>query len=67
MRGDLFNKFHQPIDHERLCAINGFSPLPLSELEDKIEPMDLRKYVEDWKREQEEKTRLKLNEENNTN
>ena len=23
MRGDLFNKMHQPVDHIRLCQLNG--------------------------------------------
>ena len=46
MRGDLFNKLHQPIDHERLTAACGMSNMPISHLPDKGEPFELESWLE---------------------
>ena len=35
MKGDLFNKTHPPIDHERLVAANGLSGARVGTLPDK--------------------------------
>ena len=38
MKGDLFNKFHNPGEHQRLCELNQVSNLPIEALPEKIEP-----------------------------
>ena len=46
MRGDLFNKMHGPIVHERLLEMNQMSPHPIHTLKTKPAPMVIYGWVE---------------------
>jgi hypothetical protein len=45
MRGDLFNKVHGPIVHERLLETNQMSPYPIHVLDAKPKPL----LVDGWR------------------
>ena len=53
MRGDLFNKTHQPVDHIRLCQINGIHAEELKYITD--EPTMIQ--LDSWTDEQKSKTK----------
>ena len=46
MRGDMFNKMHGPIMHERLLEMNQMSPHPIHALEAKPKPMVVYGWIE---------------------
>jgi hypothetical protein len=46
MKGDLFNKVHQPADHERLVIANGLSPAKVETLPDKGEKFEVDGWLE---------------------
>ena len=46
MRGDMFNKMHGPIVHERLLEMNQMSAHPIHALEAKPKPMIIYGWVE---------------------
>ena len=46
MRGDMFNKMHGPIVHERLLEMNQMSPHPIHALDAKPKPMIVYGWVE---------------------
>ena len=53
MRGDLFNKMHQPVDHIRLCQLNGIHAEELKYITD--EPTMIQ--LDGWTDEQKSKTK----------
>ena len=53
MRGDLFNKMHQPVDHIRLCQLNGIHAEELKYVTD--EPTMIQ--LDGWTDEQKSKTK----------
>ena len=46
MKGDLFNKTHQPADHERLVKANGMSADRVGTLPDKGEVFEVDGWLE---------------------
>lgn len=51
MKGDLFNKYHQPGEHQRLCELNHVSNLSIDALPEKVNPSRVYGWKEQLERE----------------